>query len=105
MATIKEASELGKSHGKSAAERVCLEPPFHLLPEILPKWRKRSEWLEAAIDDLRYHGRQHVNTESLKSAFKKAYADAGLKFVEMYIKELKDDGLLKETRRGLDHRR
>jgi len=97
--TKTEAKDFGAKHGKMRAERICLEPPFHHLPEILTKWKSEKQWSMAADDDERWlRGKTPQMTNDQWRSAKAAYVSAGLWFVKSYIKELKDDGLLQEMR-------
>ena len=101
--TKKEAEKLGRDRGQSRAERVCLEPAFHLLPPILEKWSKRKTWF-AAVDDEKELYDLGLDSLPLESAFERGFISTGQKWVRNYIKELIDDGLLTYERKTLSHK-
>lgn len=92
--TDKHSRAFGKEYGVTQAESICLEPPFHLLPPILEKYRTEKAWRKRAEDQKEFVVGRHPDVKW--SAFKSAFVARGLKFVRDYIKELKDDGLLKD---------
>ena len=92
--TRAEAEKLGRDRGQSRAERVCLEPPLHLMPPILEKWSKRKTWFAAVDDEKQYVS--GLDSLPLESAFERGFVKAGEQWVRKYVKELVDDGLLKK---------
>jgi hypothetical protein len=93
--TKAEATDFGTERGTTRAEGVCLDTPWDGIAERLQKWKKRETWLSSADDDDWLKSRV---PKAHWQAFKNAYAVPGVKFVKSYIKELKEDGLLKEMR-------
>ena len=101
--TKAEAKDKGEELGRQLAESIFTSvTPFSRLPGVLEEYRHPKRWERRwAVEithrpDLSRPGAEPL-PKNLLAAMKLGFVNGGVAGIKEYIKELKNDGLLKEA--------